>query len=191
MKSLYYVCFLLLLAVHSKTQSKLKINKNIKLHSFIETEIKEDSDTIAKLNQCTYKNCKNGECISDTLCECKPEYSTIDDDKACTYMRKLQIVAFLLELLCPFGSSYMYLEIYKLAIIKFCFIVVYPIALLVIFCHCISNTHKQSSKNVQNILGYLVYGSYIVGFIAWYIYDLIRLVMNPIRDGNSISLIKW
>jgi hypothetical protein len=182
---------LLLLTVHTKTQSKLKLNKNLKPSSFIETDLKEDTDTIAKLTQCSTKNCINGECISDTLCECKPDYSTLNDDKACTYMRKLQIVAFLLELLCPFGSSYFYLEIYKIAIIKFCFIIVYPVILLVIFCHCISNTHKESKKNVQNILGYLFYGSYIFGLIAWYLYDLLRLAKSSIRDGNSVALIKW
>ena len=191
MKSLYYVCFLLLLTIQTKTQTKLKINKNLKLSSFIEQNIKEESDTLAKLEQCSPKNCINGRCLSDTLCECNPEFSTTDKDKACTYPRKLQVVAFLLELLCPFGSSYLYLESYRIGIIKFCFIIIYPITLLIIFCHCVSNTHNEGSKRVQNVLGYMFYGSYIIGFLAWYIYDLVRLGLHPVRDGNSISLIKW
>jgi hypothetical protein len=187
MKSLYYVAFLLLFTIHTKENTKLK---NLKT-SFIQIDQEEDTYTFGKLDKCTPDICINGKCISETVCECKPDFASTEKDIACTYPRKLQLVAFLLELICPFGSSHLYLESHKIGIFKFCFIIVYPLILLIIFCHCVSNTHHEGAKRVQNVLGYIFCGSYVVGFIAWYIYDLFMLGLHPMKDGNSISLIKW
>ncbi len=139
---------------------------------------------------CEKNNCINGICISQNICECHPKYSYISNNQGCSYSRKIKIVALLLELFCPFGASYFYIERYKMGILKFCFVIIYPFILLICFCHCIAGSHNKLNIKVQNIIGYIFYFSYLLGFITWYLYDIILLLKYNRKDGNNIYLTK-
>ena len=179
MKYLHSVSFLILFAIQANSILKKRYDHLSKSITY--------NDTLLELPNCEKNNCVNGICISDNICECHSRYSYINN-QGCTYSRKIKIVALLLELFCPFGASYFYLELYKIGILKFGFVIIYPLMLLICFCQCIAGSHNKININIQNIVGYVFYFSYILGFIAWYVYDVIILSIFNRKDGNNIYL---
>ena len=149
------------------------------------------NNSFAEMDKCNITNCPsvNGYCDGDKMCVCNSRFANFPVNKdlpACNYERKKIIIAFTLELLLPFGSSYFYLGQNANGILKFSVLVLLPIILLYILCHYFP-CYKQGGDLVFNFITI----AYLIGFLLWIIIDLINYTLNKNRDSNGIELVHW
>ncbi len=84
-------------------------------HTIEKLEYAYSSTNKTIYTRCGIENCmyKNGICVSElnSLCRCEDKYTTFPEENffQCTYVKKLQIIAFCLELIlmCGLGHFYM------------------------------------------------------------------------------------
>ena len=138
-------------------------------------------------------------------CVCDDGYITLnnDDEVKCCYKQKLQLNAFLFELILSFGLGHKYIGRNNLFWSKFC--VESTLIILIVICFCfysISNKNKNNYElNYQDdennifttkemILNALSFISFNI-IMIWQIIDIILYGINFYNDENGIPLKKW
>ena len=105
----------------------------------------------------------------------------------CQYEQKKQLVAFLLEVIFPFGVGHLYAKRTLNGMLKLLFVILFPCLMC-----CIAICSASSLS--QKVGPFLIMGIgalYGLGSIAWLIIDLIFFGTNKYMDGNSVPLLEW
>lgn len=141
---------------------------------------------------------EHGECFTSNTastprygaCVCNPDYGTHPDkfpDEMCTYKRKKQWIAFVLEAVVAFGAGHFYSENYRMAIPKLIFWIIGWVLFLTM--RIISMRREKTDELA------LIYASlsllFTTGMIIWYAVDVIMIGLNRYEDGNGVSLYSW
>lgn len=145
--------------------------------------------------QTNYIQCGKFQCPADSskcsgkyseTCSCSPHYASypFDTNILCSYYKKIQLYAFLLELFLMFGIGHFYLGNYTHAILKAIFF------LLGYFLFIILRTmSKKTEENNTFTLLTALFGCMIcVGMLIWQIIDVILLGLGKYTDGNGVEL---
>ena len=137
------------------------------------------------------------------ICSCLPQYA--DDPNIrkinghtvyCSYPRKRRMIALTLAVCVPFGADYFYLGY---IIIPVCIIVV---ALFIIIVNCRFFLKKEEIERENSDNGIIVdykadkkqmcylwlHLSLVIGYLIWYIIDIILQSLGVIKDANGYEL---
>lgn len=146
---------------------------------------------------CQKNNCfiPFGTCIDDSTCQCLESYanyfpdSTDKPDFYCSYEKKSQLVAFLLEFLLSNGFGHFYSGRILFGIFKM-LVLIGPIVLgiLMFCCNIGKGSDGSTCCNLILMIGMCLLGCTA---LAWQLADLIMFGMNKYADGNGIPLKHW
>ena len=135
--------------------------------------------------------CENGDCIdnNNNICECNEKYSTYphDAERLCSYKKKLQWIAFLLEAIPSFGIGHLYIKNYGFGIGKLIFWLITWLLLILMRYFSVQREWKDEMALKFGLLSSL----FTTVLIIWYITDLILFGLNRYTDGNNIDLYPW
>jgi hypothetical protein len=149
----------------------------------------------AILDDCNSLNCEfnHGRCISNNVCRCKKAFAEVpannDDGMACQYIRKKQMVAFLLEFFVPFGSSHFYLGNKELGMIKVGILFFVPLMFVFICCDCFRQNDRPviSKAFMYDKLGVI----YLIGLLMWMFFDVLNIALDRYTDVNEVKMEPW
>jgi hypothetical protein len=133
--------------------------------------------------------CENGDWIDNNICECKEKYSTYphDAERLCSYKKKLQWIAFLLEAIPSFGIGHLYIKNYGFGIGKLIFWLITWLLLILMRYYSVQREWKD-----EMALKFGLFSSiFTTVLIIWYITDLVLFGLNRYTDGNNIDLYPW
>ncbi len=148
----------------------------------------------AKNIDCNTVNClpQLGICIDKSTCWCNDGHANLfvnenqRKDQYCSYVRKSQLVAFLLEFFIPIGTSHFYLGNITTGVYKLLVVLVLPTLFFCLSFCCVAVT-----KNLCGMaISCLGVGAACVGAV-WEIYDLVNLIMNNYTDSNGVTPNPW
>jgi len=170
----------------SKESTKTKKPKKITSEKDRQAKFKS-----AKVTDCDDKNCPPdiGTCSGTSKCNCENKYANAPklSKKTCSYKRKSQKTAFLLEFFIPFGAGHFYVGKWWLGLIKmictlFAMITIYSFLICCLSC-------------VQNQKSYAAYMFfyYFVPILAsvWWLVDIILFGIDYFLDNNGVPLYTW
>lgn len=153
-----------------------------------------DNTYFAIVANCSKNNCVHGECSSDnSICLCNPNRAHISmgDNSTCSYERKKKLVAFLLEMLVPYGASSFYLGNTKYGLLKFFSLIILPIVIFTLFCNFTRPSHNSNVSKIS-LVGFIMFWStFFIGILIWLVLDLLAITFNEVTDGNNIALEDW
>jgi len=145
----------------------------------------------AQVTNCSTTNCpaQNGVCSGTSMCVCRKEFANVPkvSKDTCSYKRKSQLTAFLLEFFLPFGVGHFYVGKWWLGLIKmictlFAMITIYSFLICCLSC-------------VQNQKSYAAYMFfyYFVPILAsvWWLVDIILFGIDYFLDNNGVPLYTW
>ena len=134
-------------------------------------------------------DCRFGDCIDNQICECKDKYSTYphDSDIKCSYKKKKQWIAFLLEAIPSYGVGHLYLKIYGFGIAKLIIWLITSSLIILMRYYTIQREWKDEIALKFGLLSCIFTSTSII----WYITDLVLLGLNRYTDGNNIDLEPW
>lgn len=136
-------------------------------------------------------------CIDEakTICNCTNEYANdankgTDKPYKCTYERKKQLTAFLLELFVGFGAGHFYRANYLEASLKLvAFLLgIYIICLFPITAKCAADCCDCDCLVVLVSLFWFLIS---VGLAFWFIFDLVLFGKNKYKDPYGFCLAYW
>ena len=144
---------------------------------------------IFSFEDCSKCEIKNGKCIDNNICECYEKYSTYphDAERLCSYKKKLQWIAFLLEAIPSFGIGHLYIKNYGFGIGKLIFWLITWLLLILMRYFSVQREWKDEMALKFGLLSSL----FTTVLIIWYITDLILFGLNRYTDGNNIDLYPW
>ncbi len=132
----YFVLLILTLAITSQTKN-LSRDKYSKIISGKSHKSSFQDLFKAKVEKCNELNClrKYGKCLNKTTCKCNLEYANFNAKKTenyqnCSYIRKKNIIPFLLEIILPIGLGHIYCENFMLFYFKLFLIVLVPLSFI-------------------------------------------------------------
>jgi hypothetical protein len=169
----------------------MKFLNLLALLAFIEYTCSQET-IIPEIN-CGTTYCKEdrGICVGEpkTYCLCREEYDTfpIESKESCTYQRKQQLVAFLLEAFCGFGVGHFYTGNLYLAIPK---LIVYLLGFSGILVLRIVNM-KTEDNNPTTLMLALTSCVVCCFIIIWHVADAFLYALARYKDGNGVDLLKW
>ncbi len=171
-----------LVEVKSKTNAKIKMNQATKAVTKAAPAIDYFN---AKVVGCNKENCfpTQGACVSTTNCRCMRGYANVPkvSPRACSYVQKKQLTAFLLEFFLASGIGHFYRGLWWFGLIKLLISLVLPILFCSLAC-CIDCI--KTGSFIMNIIFPIVIG-------IWWLVDIILFGINFYHDGNGIPLEKW
>jgi hypothetical protein len=154
----------------------------------------QDTETTAQDIKCGTTICNTifGACVGDppSYCLCKEQYDTFQlgtDNRACTYVRKSQLTAFLLEAFCGFGIGHFYTGTLYLAVPK---LIIYLIGVGGILALRIVNM-KTEDNNPTTLMLALLSCVVCCFILIWHVADAFLFALGRYKDGNGIDLLKW
>lgn len=158
----------------------------------------EDHFSFGILKNCNEINCNyiHGICTNSTTCVCKKQYANFvikdtntSDYSACSYSRKHQQIAFLLEFFIPFGAAHFYLGNYEAGLLKLLALIVLPVLLIClgVFVRRPNNTSMITKKRDVDSLIIL----YAMGVLMWVFYDVLNIALDRYKDSNGVSMLAW
>jgi len=190
---LYIIINFLLLSIKN-----LKLSHPVDLNEmrFIQIQIQQNKTNenyfVAKLEHCNKDLCLEnyGECSDATTCKCKAGYANVPGkndipEAVCSYQQKKQIIAFLLELLLPFGGGQFYIGFWAKGVIKLLFFIVIPVI------WCVINMIFTSFKDTCSLAHLLIPAIYACCYFIWYFVDIILIGLNTFKDINGVELYTW
>lgn len=132
----------------------------------------------------------HGTCSSnegESFCSCLDDYATfpLDNKTQCNYLRKRQLVAFLLEFFVTYGAGHFYAENYKYAI---------PKLIVFVFLYCLFIvlrivTKAKEENKLANLIICILAVVCFIGMITWQLIDVFKYGFNSYNDGNGIELV--
>lgn len=133
--------------------------------------------------------CERGD---KTQCHCKNEYGNDKNNSTdkCTYERKKQLTAFLLELFVGFGAGHFYRANYLEASLKLvAFLLgIYIICLFPLTAKCIADCCDCDCLVVLVSLFWFLIS---LGLAFWFIFDLVWFGKNKYKDSYGFCLASW
>ena len=158
-------------------------------------EMNANPSPVDPKKQCqTDKDCNNGFCDSNSICNCNLGFIDYIDTSGkynrCSYEQKSQMRAFLYELFINFGAGHFYLNRTKIGYLKLSSFL-FGLFLICLFPLTIKFLNDKFEGDFCVILFSCVYYYYAVGLAFWYIYDLVSFGMNTYLDGNGMPLRSW
>ena len=130
-----------------------------------------------------------GKCYMNKYCQCFKPYAThpYDNQEYCTYKRKKQWLAFVLEAVVAFGAGHFYTENYERAIPKLIF---WLIGWFLFITMRVISVKREKIDEVALIFAMLSCVM-TIGMIVWYAVDVIMIGLNRYEDGNGINFKSW
>ena len=110
-----------------------------------------------------------------------------DNQEYCTYKRKKQWLAFVLEAVVAFGAGHFYTENYERAIPKLIF---WLIGWFLFITMRVISVKREKRDEVALIFAMLSCVM-TIGMIVWYAVDVIMIGLNRYEDGNGINFKSW
>lgn len=142
---------------------------------------------------CGYTICYhgNGVCIGNppSSCVCFDGYDTYpyNSEIMCSYTKKKQLIAFILELVITFGIGHLYTLNFTMGIPKMIFWIVGYVLLV-----SLRIVNKKRADNNPTTLMLGLAGCIICsGMVVWQIVDLLMFAFNKHLDGYGIELQSW
>ena len=134
-------------------------------------------------------NCNHGKCIDNEICECNEKYSNYPHGAKikCSYKKKLQWIAFLLEAIPSFGIGHLYVKNYGFGIGKLIFWLITWLLLILMRYYSVQREWKDEMALKFGLLSSI----FTTVLIIWYITDLVLFGLNRYTDGNNIDLYPW
>ena len=133
-------------------------------------------------------------CTTSTNCHCNAGWANYQQATTgfvnplpCQYEQKKQFVAFLLEVIFPFGVGHLYAKRTLNGILKLLFIIFTPCFMCCIAICCGVSLPEKVGPFFIMAIGAL----YGLGSAAWLIIDLIFFAINKYNDGNGVPLMEW
>ena len=155
------------------------------------------NDTPAGIYKCpdnsTHYSCNGFDSEKNvrTNCKCNKQFANIKGNKtACTYERKRQLTAFLLELFVGFGAGHFYRANYleaSLKLVAFLF-GIYIICLFPLTAKCVADCCDCDCLVVLISLFWFLISA---GLAFWFIFDLVWFGKNKYLDKNGFCLMEW
>jgi len=137
--------------------------------------------------------------FQDFQCLCDEAYATCQCDvlrNPCCYAKKSQLTAFMLSFfLGSTGADRFYLNLLPSAIGKLFFMLIIPCILpCLLMCilgrdPCFNCLDEHFGKCACAI--HFLYCSYSLGFMIWWLYDVIQIGLNNLPDAQNVSLAPW
>lgn len=195
----------------SDTKSFVTLNEDINLRSL--SDDKPEPIKGKQIFKCTYSsenktyldiyhcsesdiskyNCNTTKSAEDTYddCECPKEFGNDRrNTTACSYERKKQLTAFLLELFVGFGAGHFYIANYleaSLKLVSFLF-GIYIICLFPLTAKCVANCYECDCLVVFISLFWFLISA---GLAFWFIFDLVWFGKNKYPDKYGYCLSEW
>ena len=124
-------------------------------------------------------------------CRCNKQFANVEGNKtACTYERKRQLTAFLLELFVGFGAGHFYRANYleaSLKLVAFLF-GIYIICLFPLTAKCVADCCDCDCLVVLISLFWFLISA---GLAFWFIFDLVWFGKNKYKDRYGFCLMEW
>ena len=157
--------------------------------SSINSSLKDlDNSQYAQDILCTSNNCLPPNICAEknTICLCATNYANFfnfksNKDLYCSYKRKSQIIAFILELTLIGGFGHLYSGRTEVGLIKMIIVFILPVSIL-----CLS-TNDKSENTYIHILSCIICCTIMI----WQTVDIVLFAINSYKDGNGISMISW
>lgn len=152
------------------------------------------------------KNCTNpmfdcngqGYCLGSN-CVCNDYWATEPNNtigQQCTYKRKQQLIAFLLQLFFGYvGAASFYIGNVSYGLGQMSLSVFCPLGLYCLFvffqylCSCIDDVDRKLIKHSKMCLS--TYGLIYFGVFMWWIIDCANFGTNHYHDSNGFALVSW
>jgi len=170
----------------SKESTKTKKPKKITSEKDRQAKFKS-----AKVTDCDDKNCPPdiGTCSGTSKCNCENKYANAPklSKKTCSYKRKSQKTAFLLEFFIPFGAGHFYVGKWLLGVMKLLFTLVAIIIVHTMACCCMTCLQDKTFSVVY--MFFFAVTPILTGI--WWIADIIMFGTNYYLDSNSVPLYAW
>jgi hypothetical protein len=136
-----------------------------------------------------------GTCLDDSTCQCLDGFANFFPENNqnpnfyCSYEKRSQLTAFLLEFLLSNGIGHFYAGRVLFGIFKMV-VLIGPIVLgiLMFCCNIGKGSDGSTCCNLIIMIGMCLLGCTA---LAWQLADLIMFGMNKYADGNGISLKHW
>ena len=197
--TIFVIC-ILLFSVYNKIDTKsvnnlkqeFPVNYAAPKQIFIQSDNNSTSFDYAVLDECNsqFWNPQNGKCIDEKICQCLPEFANYSNETICGYERKKVVIAFYLEVICPIGSAYFYLGERKSGIFKSAILILLPAFLILTFCFCCGWIDSKRNRFLKYLFNFF-FIVYLLGFLGWLVYDLVKIATNQYTDSNGIKLAPW
>jgi TM2 domain-containing membrane protein YozV len=152
---------------------------------------------------CTEKNCflPYGVCTNSATCQCTLKYAsyqkTTDNTTSdeiqktyCTYKRKEQLTAFLLEMFLPLGAGHFYSGRILSGILKLILFLA-PIVVFIFFCVGVSISKTDDEATCVGICTIFSNCALFCAVITWQMADIVLYAINLYDDGNGVPLKHW
>jgi hypothetical protein len=200
---LLFICSVMLYDVESaqlKSKSLMNTNQNEQNFTINYNNLNTTlSHSKISLFNCSESLCnpKYGNCFNGTICICHQMYANFNEKESskdfqiCSYERKIQSVAFILELFVPFGTSYLYLGKTWMGLLKFTLLVLIPICYLFIICNCFKPGNNARANKVHSFLCSFLTVLYTMGILSWMATDLIFIALRFYKDNNGVDMMPW
>jgi len=152
------------------------------------------NNTYANLEKCDNLKClpQYGHCSSETTCICNKYYAHFllnSGEISCSYKRKNQMIAFLLEFFIPFGAGHFYLGNIALGIIKLSFMLCLPIIFIFMNYTCGNfNSRRFISKP---FLWDKLFVFYMISLLLWVFFDIVNISLMKYTDSNGVQMQPW
>ena len=139
---------------------------------------------------CGNSTCLYGSCYSvrESLCSCNDSYDTYSVDYSqvqCSYQRKKQTIALLLELILMFGIGHFYLGRSLIGVLKF---LLFSIGVSLIVALRIHSKTKEQYNPISLRIAYIGYTVFLA-MVSWEFIDILMFLLNKYKDGNNIDLL--
>ncbi len=158
---------------------------NILQEIIYESEIKYQF----KIQDCSDKTCPapNSFCISSQICQCSKKYAQLNN--SCKYERKIQLYAFLLEIIFSFGFGHLYSMRIAHAGIKMSLELI--LIMIYVYYKYTGNEFKFNNETCCEAFISIISVLLLSLFLLLHIYDIMMFSMNRYKDGAGISLVSW
>lgn len=189
-----------LLIKTSTGKAGLKTNKNTQAITQTKTDsLFTPSYRQVTLQKCDIKSClpEFGRCVENT-CFCNDGYANVEplnNQNACSYRRKKQVIAFILEILFGvFGAGHLYLGDSSFGLLKFLLLIVLPLAYMCVFYDWIINyDSKQAERKscLELVLLKIIPFIYVCLATILILTDLVLIGRNYYQDRNLVPVESW
>jgi uncharacterized membrane protein AbrB (regulator of aidB expression) len=116
--------------------------------------------------------------------------SVINAGPYCTYERKKQLTAFLLQFFIFSGAGQFYVGNLQYAIPQL-IITFIPCFLSCLLCCCLRKDSSEGTRTCMGTFVCIITSLFSCTFFAWWLADVIIFGMNKYLDGNGIPLKDW
>lgn len=154
----------------------------------LEKEYLSNNKTIYTSCGIAYCKYKQGICVSElnSICRCEDKYTSFPNNNffQCTYVKKLQIISFCLELILMCGLGHFYMGNTVFGVVKMSLFLTECIIIIILRYYDRDKEELNSTSLNIAFFGCIIFSF----FIVWYLFDIIWIILNKYKDSNGIDL---